>query len=287
MEQIAYYPQALDNNHTEYPPVKHDHITSPGVYTHMATAPAPTVWSVVRDILTANITLTADEVIAKARTQGRKEPDAVIRGTVHTVRKKLKQKAARPAATAPAAKPAPTPAPARKVAPSPKPVVAAKPAPNPKPATVAARKTTAPTVSSVVRAVLSADLEMPADEVILKAKARGVTAPDANVRNLVHNIRSELRRAAAKAPRVVASAARETAAAAPAHTSVAPATPAPAGLTQVLSNVSQVNTAVAAAGGVDAARQVAEAVRACGGPDAFSQYLDLVAGIRTDGPAAK
>jgi hypothetical protein len=38
---------------------------------------------------------------------------------------------------------------------------------------------------------------------------------------------------------------------------------------------------------VDAARQVAEAVPACGGPDAFAQYLDLVAGIRTDAPAAK
>ncbi len=255
----------------------------------MATAPAPTVWSVVRDILTADLSLTADEVIAKARTQGRKEPDAVIRGTVHTVRKKLKKKAARPAATAPAAKAAPTPTPALKVAQAPKPVIAAKPTPKPtpKPAPVAARKTAAPTVSSVVRSVLSADPELPADAVILKAKARGVTAPDANIRNLVHTIRSALRRATPKAPRVVAAAARETTAPTPAPAPVAPAGSAPAGLTQVLSNVAQVNAAVAAAGGVDAARQVAEAVRACGGPEAFSQYLDLVAGIRTDAPAAK
>jgi hypothetical protein len=259
----------------------------------MAAAPAPTVWSVVRDILTANLSLTADEVIAKARTEGRKEPDAVIRGTVHTVRKKLKQKAARPAAAAPAAKPAPTPTTAPKVAQTPKPVVAAKPAPKPtlklalKPAPVAARKTTAPTTSSVVRDILSGDLNLSADQVVAAAKARGLTASAASVKALVYNIRGELKKKRGAAPRVVAAAAQKTAPPAPAPVAPTPVAASPAGLSQVLSNVAEVNAAVAAAGGVDAARQVAEAVRACGGPDAFSQYLDLVAGIRTDAPAAK
>lgn len=261
----------------------------------MVIAPAPTVWSVVRDILTANINLTADEVITKARAQGRKEPDAVIRGTVHTVRKKLKQKAARPTPPAPTAKSAPATTPALKAAPTPKPVVAAKPAPKPtpklapKPAPVAARKTTAPTTSSVVRDILSGDLELTADEVVAKAKARGLTASEASIKALVYNIRGELRRKGEPTPKVVAAAAQKTAPLPPAPAPVAP-TPvaaAPAGLTQVLSNVAQVNAAVAAAGGVDAARHVAEAIRACGGPEAFAQYLDLVAGIRTDAPAAK
>lgn len=128
----------------------------------------------------------------------------------------------------------------------------------------------APSVSPVVRAILSADLELPADAVIAKARAKGVTAPDATVRNLVHNIRSELKKAGIK-PK-------------PAPATVAPPTPAAAPapeLSGVLSNVALVNAAVAASGGVEQARQVADAVRACGGPEAFVQYLDLVAGIRT------
>ncbi len=58
-------------------------------------------------------------------------------------------------------------------------------------------------------------------------------------------------------------------------------------VSEVLSNVALVNATITAAGGVEQAKQVAEAVRACGGPDAFFQYLDLVAGIRPDGSAAK
>ena len=64
------------------------------------------VWSVVREILTANLSLTADEVIAKAKAKGVKAPHDVIRTTVHDVRKKLKRKAAAPA-------PKPVPAAAR------------------------------------------------------------------------------------------------------------------------------------------------------------------------------
>jgi hypothetical protein len=229
---------------------------------------AKPVWSVVREILTADIHLTADQVITKAKAKGVKSPDSDIRETVYNVRKKLKKKAAGPA-TAPTAKPAT--APAQKVSPA------------PKPAPVAARKTAAPTTSSVVRDILSGDLELTADQVVAAAKARGLTASEASIKALVYNIRGELKKKGGPAPKVVAAAAQKTAPPTPA----APAADAPAGLTQVLSNVAQVNAAVAAAGGVDAARQVAEAVRACGGPDAFAQYLDLVAGIRTDVPVAK
>jgi hypothetical protein len=70
-----------------------------------------------------------------------------------------------------------------------------------------------------------------------------------------------------------------------------PATPAPSAakssspdLTNVFANVAVVNKVVGTAGGVEPARQVAEAVRWCG-VEAFLQHLDLVAGIRTAGPA--
>ncbi len=203
---------------------------------------AKPVWSVVREILSANMALTADEVITRAKANGVKAPDDVIRTTVHNVRKKLKQKAAGPAKVAPAA----------------------------------ARQTTAP-VSPVVRAILAADLDLPTDTVIAQAKAKGVTAQDDAIRKLTHNIRSELRKAGAKpAPAPTK----------PKPAPVVPPAPAPSpsvGLAGVLSNVALVNAAVAAAGGVEQARQMAEAVRACGGVDAFAEYLDLVAGIRTGG----
>jgi hypothetical protein len=215
----------------------------------MATAPAPTVWSVVRDILSTNLSLTADEVITKVKAKGLKAPDAVIRGTVHTVRKKLKHKAGGTAKVAPAAA-RQTPAPA---------------------------KAKTPSVSAVVRSILSADPSLTADQVIVKADILGVDAPSATIRALVYNIRGELKRKAAHTPKQVV--APKAVAAPP----VAPAQLAPVGVTDVLSNVALVNAAVAASGGVDAARQVAEAVRACGGADGFAQYLDLVAGIRTGG----
>ncbi len=176
----------------------------------------PPVWSVVREILSADLFLIADEVIAKAKAKGVKAPDDVIRNTVHDVRKKLKRKAAAPASV-------PVPA--------------------------AARKTTAPTKPaspSAVSVVRTSELKKAGGEV-------------------------------AAAPTPKSAVATPT----PVPAAVAPAPSPTAGLSAVLSNVALVNAAVAACGGVESARQVAEAVRACGGPEAFAQYLDLVAGIRT------
>ena len=156
-------------------------------------------------------------------------------------------------------------------------------------------------VSHVVRSILTANVEMPADEVIVRAKAKGVKAPDASIRGIIHKLKSELRKKAAK-PVVVATAARTTAPAKPVKTAVAsakaattpaktaaaptkaaakPAVSAPSNLSTVFSNVTLVNKVVGIAGGVDQARQVAEAVKACGGVDAFLKHLDLVAGIRS------
>jgi hypothetical protein len=131
--------------------------------------------------------------------------------------------------------------------------------------------------SALIRTILTPNLDLATDEVIKKLRAKGVTAPEANVRKLVHNWRSEMRKAAGKPAPV---AARQTAAPRPASVAPAPEVAAPENLTPVFANVVLVNKVVGVAGGVAQARQVAEAVRACGSVESFLQHLDLVAGIR-------
>ncbi len=138
------------------------------------------------------------------------------------------------------------------------------------------------TISGVVREILTADIDLSADDVIDLARSQGLKAPDESIRGAIYNIKGELKKAGAKAAPAMA---RETAL----PKSLAPAaasTPAVAGdLTAVLANVALVNAVVGASGGVENARRVGEAVRACGGVEAFLQHLDLVAGIRAPDPA--
>lgn len=143
----------------------------------------------------------------------------------------------------------------------------------------------APAISPTVRAILSTNIDLPADEVIRKAKDRGVIAPESSIRYTVHNIRSALKKQAKKgktaaAPAVAPAAARETKAPKPAPASAPISTASTSELSSVLSNVALVNTVVGVSGGVDAARQVAEAVRECGGVEEFLQHLELVAKVR-------
>jgi hypothetical protein len=135
---------------------------------------------------------------------------------------------------------------------------------------------TAPTASSVVRTVLSADLSLTADEVIKRAKAGGLKASPETIRSLVYNIRSELKKGAgaSKALPVPAKPAASS------KTLQAPTAAAP-DVTGVLANVALVHRVANAAGGVEPARHVAEAVRACGGVDEFLQHLELIAGMQT------
>ena len=154
-------------------------------------------------------------------------------------------------------------------------------------------------ISPTVRTILEANIEMPADEVIVRAKAKGVKAPDSSIRDVVYKIKSELRKKPAK-PAVAATAARTTTptktaatpvkATAGAVKPVAPATKVAAAkpvvsaspdLSSVFSNVALVNKVVGVAGGVDQARQVAQAVKACGSVEAFLKHLELVAGIKS------
>ncbi|VTR91562.1 unnamed protein product [Gemmata massiliana] len=56
----------------------------------------------------------------------------------------------------------------------------------------------APVMSSVVRSILSENLDLSADEVIRKARLYRVTAPEKSIRTTAHNIKSELKKRAEK-----------------------------------------------------------------------------------------
>ena len=133
-------------------------------------------------------------------------------------------------------------------------------------------------IRTVVREILTDNVEQPVPDVIRKARARGVTASDAAIREAVYEIKGALRRAKPKAAPAAAHATKPKT-----EPAAEPAAAAP-DLSSVLTNVALVNAVVTAAGGVEAARKVAEAVRACGGVDAFLLHLDLVAQVR--GPAS-
>lgn len=135
--------------------------------------------------------------------------------------------------------------------------------------------------SGVVRDILTSDPEMPSDEVIRRAKAKGLRVTDEQIRKSINNQRNPIRSQVA-AVKVAPVAAREIA-----PPKVAPTVSAPAATTgtpdlaAVLANVALVNAVVGECGGVENARRAAEAVRACGSVEAFLQHLDLVAGIRS------
>lgn len=159
-------------------------------------------------------------------------------------------------------------------------------------------------ISGVLRDILSSNLELPTDDVITRAKARGVTLDRRTLQKRIHNTRSELRKSKGQPAAKPAPAAAKPAAAKPAAPSPKPSVasaPKPAAkkpasklaaqpaassgtpnLGIVLGNVAKVNKVITACGSPDVARQVAEAVKACGGVEPFLKHLELVAGIRTE-----
>jgi hypothetical protein len=162
----------------------------------------------------------------------------------------------------------------------------------------------APSMSSILRAILTADPTMATDEVVKKAKARGVNKPDKVIKHNIYNLRTALNKQAPKSvPMPAKSAARHTTAPEPVSTPTRPkpvpvmkhavgvsaSTPASmssvADLAGVFSNVTLVNDVVGACGGVEPTRLVAEAVRACGSVESFLQHLDLVAALRASDAA--
>ncbi len=141
--------------------------------------------------------------------------------------------------------------------------------------------------SAVVREILTGDPELPSDEVIRRAKSKGLRATDAQIRKSINNQRNPIRAqvaAATVAPTVTRTIAPPKAA--PAVSAPAAPTPEAPDLASVLGNVALVNTVVGLCGGVESARKTAEAVQACGGLAAFLQHLELVATIRGGETAA-
>ncbi len=168
------------------------------------------------------------------------------------------------------------------------------------------------TTSSVIRSILTENINLTADAVIQAVRRRGHTASPESIRGLVYNIRGEVKRAKAArtgspakpspvgkamapAPRVtapvtkaMAHARRVTAPTSKLATTSAPRPAAgavPVDVAGVLVNVALVSRVAGLCGGVGNVRQAAEAVRACGSVDEFLQHLDVVAGI-TSGQAA-
>jgi hypothetical protein len=168
-------------------------------------------------------------------------------------------------------------------------------------------------MSSVLREILTTDPKLPNDEIVKKAKARGIAKPDSVIKHNLYNLRTSLKNTTPKAsatsaksagsqtsssklvavtksaPITVQSAARRTTA--PKSVAAGKAVNNPSAsdvadsvktldLASVLSNVALVNEVVAACGGVDQARRAAEAIRACGSVEAFLQHVNLVADLR-------
>jgi hypothetical protein len=134
-------------------------------------------------------------------------------------------------------------------------------------------------MTPTVRSILATNIDLTADEVMRKAKDRGVKATDKSLRETVYNVKSELKRQAAKATPAPA-AAREIKAPKPMPTTTMSDSSPTSDLAGMLANVALVNTVVGTCGGIEQARQVAEAVRSCGSVEAFLQHLDVVAQVR-------
>src|SRR4051812_16243535 len=108
--------------------------------------------------------------------------------------------------------------------------------------------------SPVVRAILTENINLSTEDVIKKARTKGVTAPEKSLKDAIYNVKSELRKKAAKAggPRLAPAAARETKPE-PVISSSGPASSSASDLTAMLSNVALVNAVVGACGGVEQA----------------------------------
>jgi hypothetical protein len=156
--------------------------------------------------------------------------------------------------------------------------------------------------SSVIRSILSQDLNLSAAEVVQKAHSQGLKASPDSIRGLVYNIRGEIKQKMAAqngthgkaAPAAKASPTKPPAAktmtatpriaiqpskAAVSANGKPSSAPTKANLTGVLATVASVHRVVGLCGGIENARQAGEAVRTCGGVDEFLQHLDLLAGI--------
>jgi len=139
------------------------------------------------------------------------------------------------------------------------------------------------TTQGVVRDILTRNPDLDTDEVIRRAKVKGVGVPDAKIRHAVHNLRNNVKAQVAGTTKVAPTADRETTPAKIASVAATPAletSTATPDLGGMLTNVLLVNTIVGLCGSIENVRRAAGAVQACGGVETFLQCLELVAKIR-------
>ena len=136
-------------------------------------------------------------------------------------------------------------------------------------------------VDTVVREILTGNLDLSSEDVITRARQKGVTRPAADLRPIINNVRSDMR-ASKKKKKTKAGAGLRKKSTKPV---AAARTAAGSGEAALLAAVALVNKTAQMCGGFARAREIAEAIRACGGIDAFLKRLALVAEILGPKPA--
>lgn len=197
-------------------------------------------YTIARELLSANIDLPSDQLLARLKSRGATQPDDILRRVINNTRSEMRGRAKQQ-------KPA-----------------AGKKAPSP---------------YTITRELLTADPTLSNEAIFARIKARGVSKSDATIRDAIRRTRSDMAASGPKPAPTAARETTEPKAPAPAPAAepkVEAVAPDEAALFAALG---QVNKTAQLCGGVAKARAIADAIRACGGIDAFLRRLDLVAEI--------
>ncbi|MBN9120671.1 MAG: hypothetical protein J0I06_16225 [Planctomycetes bacterium] len=205
------------------------------------------VYTIVRQILAENLDLPSEDVITRAREKGVTRTAAELRPVINNVRSEMrgnKKRGKRPKSGA---------------------------APG-------------PSAYSLAREILTADQSLSNDDVLARIKARGVTKPDAYIREAIRGTRNDIRSRGAKP---VPTAARTIPEPKPAPEvsgeAAVPVSGEVPGEAALFAGLALVNKTARLCGGFAKAREIAEAIRSCGGIDAFLKRVELVAEILGSG----
>ncbi|AWM36421.1 hypothetical protein C1280_04895 [Gemmata obscuriglobus] len=113
----------------------------------------PSIYTIVRGLLTENIDLPTDDILSRVKAQGVSKPDADIRRAVNNTRSELRKRSKSKVKSAPAASKSPY---------------------------------------SIARELLTADPTLSNDDVLAKVKARGVTKSDTAIREAIRTTRRDV-----------------------------------------------------------------------------------------------
>ncbi|MDY3551494.1 hypothetical protein R5W24_000572 [Gemmata sp. JC717] len=114
---------------------------------------APSIYTVARELLTGNMDLSTDDILARVKALGVTKSDADIRHAVNNTRSELRRRAKSKGKSTPAASKSPY---------------------------------------SITRELLTADPTLSSDDLLAKVKARGVTKSDAAIREAIRTTRRDV-----------------------------------------------------------------------------------------------